>query len=307
MTASCTVCGEQIEPGAKFCRHCGASLKTRPRNSRRGLWVLVALFVIAAASGALWFRSYLGPSAAVTGQWRGVVAVLPPDAGAYANASSVDITISRIGQGGSLIGSVTIGSAVSPLSGRIRGRHVAIVADFSPASVGGPHPKLALDGTVDGDVIETRTTLTAGGTEPTANTLIDAPVTLLRTTFRPAPATSSPLAAAHDADTSEPFSLRQPVQRFPADGAIFQFYPRILDLTWDPVLSAVRYRVEAQFGNGPNRDSQTWTSMWIRDAAENRLRMSFVGAQWGRWRVWAINANGEESSSSDWSFFYFTR
>ena len=167
--------------------------------SRRVVWSLLALLAVAAAGAAIWFRAYLGPPAGVLGQWSGAVASLPSDAGLFANANGVDVAITRIGQGGSLIGTVTIGEASSPLSGRILGHHISLVADFSPASVGAPRPRFSAEGAVDGDTIETRTTLVAGAGDAT-NVLIDGPVALLRGGKPRSPSPrSSPIAASQAA------------------------------------------------------------------------------------------------------------
>ena len=259
-------------------------------------WSIVAICVTAAAGAAYWYRPYLGPPAAIVGQWSGAVAPLPPDAGPYANAASVDLTITRIGQGSSLIGTISIGSASVPLSGAIHGHHAFIVADFSPASVGAPHSRFTAEGTVDGDAIETRTTFVSGGGDTAAGVLIDTTVTLLRG-VKPE---ITPAARV------TPFSSLAPQPSFPPDGATYDFYPRTLDLTWSALPSAVRYRVEMQYDGSLNHAFR-WTPWWTREIGEHHMRIAFVGAQWGRWRVSAVNARGEESMISNWSTFLFTR
>ena len=220
MTSYCTGCGSAIEPGAQFCLRCGTAIApadalagrpviVRPRRKfvlrvpRRFWWSVLALVVVAAIGAAFWFRSYLGPAVPVVGQWTGAVASIPPDAGPFANASSVDVTISRVGQGGSLIGTISIGDASAPLSGRMRGHHVSIVADFSPASVDAPHPRFIADGTVDGDAIETRASFKIG-TDATASALIDEPVTLLRGAKRRTAQAAPRAADARTAPTLSP-------------------------------------------------------------------------------------------------------
>ena len=219
-SAYCTACGKEIEPNAQFCLACGApAIAARPvrrlrfASARVFVGTLVALLAIAAACAAFWFRSYLGPPAAIVGHWSGAVARIPPDAGPYANADNVDVTIGRIGRNGSLIGTIAIGSASAPLSGAIHGHHVSIVADFSPASVGAPPPKFVADGTLDGDTIETWTTFRIGTDEATG-VFINEPVALLRgarpvTAQTAAPASAAPSPAAPAPDPSEVPALIQ--------------------------------------------------------------------------------------------------
>lgn len=195
------------------------------------------VLLIAAAGAAFWFRSYLGPPAAVVGQWSGAVAAIPPDAGPYASANSVDVSIDRVGQGGSLIGTISIGSASTPLSGRIRGHHVSIVADFSPASVDAPHPRFIADGTIDGETIETRATFKIG-VEPSTGVLIDEPVILTRGIKKktvqstPAPAAvaqtivSTPSPVMPDPQTAAPVPApaAAPVSAPPAVDTVRTYY-----------------------------------------------------------------------------------
>ena len=248
MSAFCAACGKDIEPDAQFCLHCGAPTAggvepvravARPRREfrvrvPRRFWVAVfALVAIAAAGAAFWFRSFLGPAAPVVGQWSGAVASIPPDAGPYANAGSVDVSISRVGQGGSLIGTIEIGAASAPLSGRIHGHHVSLAADFSPASVDAPHPRFVAEGTVDGDSIETRASFKIGA-DTTAGVLIDEPITLLRGAKRrtaqavPTPAESrivptlSPTVS--DVQTAAPAPVPPPVSASAAVDTVRTYY-----------------------------------------------------------------------------------
>lgn len=110
----------------------------------------------------------------------------------------------------------------------------------------------------------------------------------------------SPLSGA-----SPSFARLKPRLKSPPDGATYEHYPRTIDLEWYSIPSAVAYRVEIQYDNSTNR-SRRWASLWTRDATTNHLTISYVGAQWGRWRVWAINGNHEETQRSAWATFLFT-
>ena len=98
-----------------------------------------------------------------------------------------------------------------------------------------------------------------------------------------------------------------PKQISPADGSVFNHYPRRMITRWEPVKGAASYTVHVQYGQ---------TSGWERNVENLRVesgikgtfyRFDFVGAQPGRWRVWAVNAKGESGYKSKWRYFNFTR
>jgi peroxiredoxin/outer membrane lipoprotein-sorting protein len=94
----------------------------------------------------------------------------------------------------------------------------------------------------------------------------------------------------------------------PAHGSVFDHYPRQTTLRWEPVEGAVEYRVETDFSH-----NDVWASA-LRGGVGSVVTLkatthtfNFVGAQPGRWRVWAVNAKGEEGAQSGWWEFSYTR
>jgi hypothetical protein len=108
-----------------------------------------------------------------------------------------------------------------------------------------------------------------------------------------------------------PAGLTAPVQDSPASGSVFNSYPRTTTLSWEPVPGAASYTVEVDcYGCCQN-------SRWCTDAGrtwdvvpgvtDTSYTFDFVGAQPGRWRVWAVDASGNEGPKSDWWNFRYTR
>ena len=86
-----------------------------------------------------------------------------------------------------------------------------------------------------------------------------------------------------------------PVQLSPANGTVFDIFPRTMTLSWSDVPNAASYTVEIQFFSGG----------WVAHSMPSGLAgtshtFDFVGAQPGRWRVWAVDADGEPSARSSW-------
>lgn len=106
-------------------------------------------------------------------------------------------------------------------------------------------------------------------------------------------------------------SLSAPRLISPVDRTVFNHYPRNTTLRWSPVRGAVSYTVEidcydcCQF------------NQWCSDVGgQTRIEpninstnysFKFVGAQPGRWRVWAVDAVGRKSPKSSWYKFRYTR
>jgi hypothetical protein len=97
----------------------------------------------------------------------------------------------------------------------------------------------------------------------------------------------------------------------PPGGAVFDYYPRDLDLTWAPVDGATGYTVDIQYANRPGGSVRDWrpepgegTTPGI---TATTFHFSFVGAQPGRWRVTALGPDGAVGPPSPWSEFTFLR
>ena len=104
--------------------------------------------------------------------------------------------------------------------------------------------------------------------------------------------------------TWEQKMVATPTQLSPANGSVFDFFPRTTTLSWTAVDNAASYSVEIQFFSGG-----TWTTHGTSASGLNgtSYTFDFVGAQPGRWRVWAVDANGEASPRSGWWEFEYLR
>lgn len=110
-------------------------------------------------------------------------------------------------------------------------------------------------------------------------------------------------------DYSKTWSLGliAPTQISPVDGSVFSIYPRTTTLTWSAVSGATSYTVLRSYC------STAGCNDWAKDYApvtgltSRSYTFDFVGAQPGRWRVWAVDASGQEGPKSDWWGFSYTR
>ena len=97
-------------------------------------------------------------------------------------------------------------------------------------------------------------------------------------------------------------SLEKPIQLSPANGQVFDHYPRKTTLEWKAVFGATTYVVEIGYKSG-----NKWDSYSSRYSNTTSYTFNFVGAQPGRWRVWAVGAGGQESPKTDWWEFKYTK
>lgn len=101
--------------------------------------------------------------------------------------------------------------------------------------------------------------------------------------------------------------LKAPVQLSPPAGAVFNIYPRKTTVTWEAVAGAERYFVEVDyyyFGKWCSEDRGCRTSTGSSFSTSHTFE--FVGAQPGRWRVWARDGNGADGQKSEWRRFLYT-
>ena len=105
--------------------------------------------------------------------------------------------------------------------------------------------------------------------------------------------------------------LPAPVQVGPSDGISFDRYPRTTTLTWRPVPAAASYGVEIDCYNccEAGRWCADLGKQWKMETGitSTRYVFDFVGAQPGRWRVWAVGANGQAGNRSGWWEFRYTK
>jgi TonB family protein len=94
----------------------------------------------------------------------------------------------------------------------------------------------------------------------------------------------------------------------PGDRAEFNTFPRRTAFRWAPVAGAASYILEWDYG---------YSGVWHTEAEKTtgagfmvmgtEYSFDFVGAQPGRWRVWAVNPEGTRGAPSKWRTFKYTR
>jgi hypothetical protein len=118
--------------------------------------------------------------------------------------------------------------------------------------------------------------------------------------------------ALSEAEKRPGINLPAPQLLSPADNQVFSIYPRATLLEWKPLEGAVSYAVEIDVcqartrpqcgdpqplflpGNAPTRNLTTTS-----------YQFNFVGAQPGRWRVWAVDKDGRDGFKSEWRIFVY--
>lgn len=119
-------------------------------------------------------------------------------------------------------------------------------------------------------------------------------------------------------EPEQPLGVRlpAPAQLAPAAKAVFVHHPRHTRLEWSQVAGAASYAVEIDYCS-PNLDGRSECLepqsifQLMRQAApasgivETSYEFNFVGAQPGRWRVWAVDAEGGAGLKSGWRRFVY--
>lgn len=100
------------------------------------------------------------------------------------------------------------------------------------------------------------------------------------------------------------YEYKSPIPLSPKTGTTFDHYPRQTVLEWLPVKGSLSYRVEVEWGD---QNQKVWTASHVHDTNLTQYTFNFSGAQPGRWRVWAMLPNNDESLKSDWQYFRYTR
>ena len=109
-----------------------------------------------------------------------------------------------------------------------------------------------------------------------------------------------------------PANLQPPVLLSPANGTVFDFYPRKTELKWQPVAGAASYVVQVDIQSMSGSESPFWASekgigYKQETTTETVFQFEFAGAQSGRWRVWAVDGQGREGPKSAWYTFRYTK
>ena len=108
--------------------------------------------------------------------------------------------------------------------------------------------------------------------------------------------------------SEEALQLSVPRPLSPADRMRFTNLPRTVTLAWEAVPSARGYKVEIEYDSSGGRASPQWSTFGsITNVSATTYTFDFIGAQPGRWRVWALDAKGYAGPKSDWWVFFFTR
>lgn len=101
-----------------------------------------------------------------------------------------------------------------------------------------------------------------------------------------------------------PPPVPQPVS--PANGAALNHFPRETTLVWSAVddPSGVTYRVQVQWDSllGGWKEGSSWCPGVLTGTS---CSFNFIGAQPGRWRVRAVDGEGNESAYSPWYDFRY--
>lgn len=104
-----------------------------------------------------------------------------------------------------------------------------------------------------------------------------------------------------------PVILPAPAQLSPADSTVFSHFPRTTTVRWTPVPGAQAYVVELDVGWSDGTwgsEKKDWPTM-LRKVSGPEYVFEWLGAQPGRWRVWAIDATGQPGDKSPWWGFAY--
>jgi hypothetical protein len=110
-----------------------------------------------------------------------------------------------------------------------------------------------------------------------------------------------------------PAPLTTPMQLSPPDGSVFDHpHPRTVTLAWTEVPEATLYHVDLDVCQNPSCAATDpglifpWKPP-VHNLEGTSVTLVFVGAQPGRWRVWATGEGDRTSPKSGWWEFRFTR
>ena len=112
-------------------------------------------------------------------------------------------------------------------------------------------------------------------------------------------------------------SLPAPTQLAPADRVVLNVFPRTTTFSWSAVAGAVAFGFEIDYCQPSNP--------WCLDGSQAELLVTsahpgvpkpltdtsftfnFIGAQPGRWSVWALDAAGRMGAKSEWRSFAYAQ
>ncbi|HEV3041719.1 MAG TPA: hypothetical protein VHA33_28395 [Candidatus Angelobacter sp.] len=132
--------------------------------------------------------------------------------------------------------------------------------------------------------------------------------TVLRLGPEPGYIISIQLYLVSDPVKLEPIStLSVPELWSPGQGEVFTHFPRHTTLRWNSVPFAASYQVQWDYQYGTTWASEDRREKWPSfETTETSYTFDFVGAQPGRWRVWALDIDGNPGPKSEWLEFRYT-
>ncbi|MGK0391762.1 MAG: hypothetical protein ACI94Y_004529 [Maribacter sp.] len=104
-------------------------------------------------------------------------------------------------------------------------------------------------------------------------------------------------------------ALAAPRLNSPADKKIFTHFPRETTLIWGAVTGAMEYIVEldCHFSNNTWHTDTSDEPFRLETTSDTFYSFGWVGAQAGRWRITAVDKNGNEGKASEWRQFEYTQ
>lgn len=115
-------------------------------------------------------------------------------------------------------------------------------------------------------------------------------------------------ASEGQVSTPSPESISTPEQLSPADGTVFDNSISGIKLEWRSVPGATGYTVEIDEYNPVS-------GLWLSESTGTRIESGITATSYsfepqvkasGRWRVWAVGSDGQESEKSSWWNFDYT-
>jgi hypothetical protein len=126
--------------------------------------------------------------------------------------------------------------------------------------------------------------------------------------------------ALHESEKRVGVNLPAPAQLAPAENEKLLRAPRTTTLQWEKVAGASRYEVEVDYcrnSSDPKQCLNPTPLVFVFPALgkspnpntteDTSLTFDFVGAQPGRWRVWAVDNDGRKGFKSPWRTFIYLR
>jgi tetratricopeptide (TPR) repeat protein len=92
-----------------------------------------------------------------------------------------------------------------------------------------------------------------------------------------------------------------PKQVAPADGTTLDRGPRQTTLTWEPVAGATHYTVEIVLCQSEGKCEEA--PRVVSDLTTTSYAVELTGTPSARWRVWAVDTDGQKSAQSEWWTF----